>query len=361
LGIFKYEAVKFSSESRAFQCRQDIEDFFALYECRRRFQDEAPLSAVLEQLPAVRPGHEWLENRRARLMFQVAREFERGGDRDSALKLYSACRYPGARLRAIRTLELAGRDIDAFQLANDAAAAPESAAEMQKLARVLTRLKRRLHMPQADRARPARPERLDLIVRPPSADQSVEHLARDHLVAADSPVYYVENTLMNSLFGLLCWDAIFAPVSGAFFHPFHVGPADLFSPTFAARRELELTRSLARLDTCEYRDTILERYVEKQGIQSPFVSWGVLTQALLHAALACIPAAHLRLVFERLLDNLPENRSGLPDLIQFWPAQSRYRMIEVKGPGDRLQDNQLRWIDFCLRHQISVAVCHVRW
>jgi hypothetical protein len=36
-------------------------------------------------------------------------------------------------------------------------------------------------------------------------------------------------------------------------------------------------------------------------------------------------------------------------------------MIEVKGPGDRLQDNQQRWIEFCLSHEIPVAVCHVRW
>jgi hypothetical protein len=42
-----------------------------------------------------------------------------------------------------------------------------------------------------------------------------------------------------------------------------------------------------------------------------------------------------------------DNRTGFPDLIQFWPAERRYDMIEVKGPGDRLQDNQLRWIDYC--------------
>jgi hypothetical protein len=36
-------------------------------------------------------------------------------------------------------------------------------------------------------------------------------------------------------------------------------------------------------------------------------------------------------------------------------------MIEVKGPGDRLQDNQKRWIDFCAEQQMPVAVCHVEW
>lgn len=36
-------------------------------------------------------------------------------------------------------------------------------------------------------------------------------------------------------------------------------------------------------------------------------------------------------------------------------------MIEVKGPGDRLQDNQLRWLDFCAEHGMPVEVCYVKW
>jgi hypothetical protein len=73
----------------------------------------------------------------------------------------------------------------------------------------------------------------------------------------------------------------------------------------------------------------------------------------------------LTLYFRRLLANLNENRNGLPDLVQFWPgrapAEQRYQMIEVKGPGDRLQDNQKRWMQFCVEHELPVVVCHVRW
>jgi hypothetical protein len=36
-------------------------------------------------------------------------------------------------------------------------------------------------------------------------------------------------------------------------------------------------------------------------------------------------------------------------------------MIEVKGPGDRLQDNQRHWLDYCHSVDIPVTVCHVRW
>ena len=49
-------------------------------------------------------------------------------------------------------------------------------------------------------------------------------------------MYYVENSLINSLFGLLCWPAIFAPLPGAFFHPFQRGPVDLLNDDFQQRR-----------------------------------------------------------------------------------------------------------------------------
>ena len=361
LGIFKYETVGFSTDSRAFQSRKDIEDFFALYECRRRLYEESPLTAVLEHIPKMRLDHEWLESRRDKLIFQIAREFERSGEREKALSLYSRCSHPGARLRAVRTLETSGRPADAYHMAVEAAAQPESAAEAQRLARIVARLERRLKLARSERSRPARPERLDLIVPAPAAGCSVEQAALEHLAGVAAPVYYVENALINSLFGLLCWDAIFAPVSGAFFHPFHVGPADLFSATYQARRSRQFDECLARLHSDEYRISILDRYRTKQGTQSPFVYWGLLDEGLLNTALACIPAAHLRAYFGRLLSNLRENRSGLPDLVQFWPAEARYRMIEVKGPGDRLQDNQQRWMQFCLERAIPVTVCHVRW
>ena len=360
LGIYKYEAVRFSEASRAFHSRQDIEDFFALYDCRRRLQEESSLEEVLARLPAKNLNHEWLESRRAKLVFTIARQYERNGERETALKLYLKCNYPGARLRAIRTLEAAGLHNEAHQLALAASSAPESAAEAQRLGRIISRLERHLNFPRREARRPARAERMDLIV-PRPLEKRVEEVAREYLAGLSAPVYYVENTLVNSLFGLLCWKAIFAPLSGAFFHPFHFGPADLYSPTFRARRASLFDECLGRLENNQYQDSVRATFDRKYGTQSPFVSWGLLSKELLDTALACLPPAHLRMMFERLLGNLYENRSGLPDLVQFWPEKHRYRMIEVKGPGDRLQDNQQRWMEFCMQSQIPVAVCHVRW
>ena len=61
------------------------------------------------------------------------------------------------------------------------------------------------------------------------------------------------------------------------------------------------------------------------------------------------------------LADVKANRSGLPDLIQLNPPAGGYRLIEVKGPGDRLQDNQVRWLEYCVANEIPVAVCYVSW
>src|SRR5690554_891911 len=103
----------------------------------------------------------------------------------------------------------------------------------------------------------------------------------------------------------------------------------------------------------------------KAGARQPLRPLGGAGRGAAVASLSCLPAEQLRACFERLLGDLKANRAGLPDLIQFFPeapaGEPRYRLIEVKGPGDRLQDNQRRWLAFFREQGIPVAVCHVRW
>jgi len=361
LGILAYEKVAFSVASRGFQARQDIDDYLHLYRCGERFELGEPLADILSDIRAVSSGNSWLAGRQAKLLFRAGQYLERDGDLTQALDVYAACPHPGSRMRAVRVLEKMERFEEAHALALRAEEAPEDDAERQQLQRILPRLRRRLGLPkmQAPRAFPI--PRIDLVLDRPITPSDVEFVVRDHLLQPEAPVFYVENALINSLFGLLCWRAIFTPLPGAFFHLFHSGPADLHSPDFRRRRQREFAECLAQLDSGEYKRTIRQCFQEKAGIQSPFVSWDMLDRELLELALACMPAAHLRKWFERILADIKSNCSGFPDLIQFWPGQSRYRMIEVKGPGDRLQDNQIRYLDFCLANDMPVVVCHVQW
>ena len=361
LGLFRYEQVEFSPASRAFRDRRDIDHYVLLHACKERFAEGLePLDDIVRDLPEHAFHNDWLESRREKLLFQIGQHYEKQKDWDHAHAQYARCRFPGARGRAIRVLEKAERYHDAWALLNQAQAAPESDAERQHLLRIGPRLARRLGHPKTI-ARRVEPVRLDVCLPMPAGDWWVEGVVREHLACEEAPVFYVENMLANALFGLLCWRAVFAAIPGAFFHPFHRGPADLYSLDFAQRRAAEFAECLAQLDDGRYRATILAHFADKAGIASPFVAWDHLDAALLELALDCIPAAHLKKWCERILADVKENRTGFPDLIQFWPHEKRYHMIEVKGPGDRLQDNQLRWIEYCAAHGMPVSVCYLQW
>lgn len=361
LGIYRYEVVEFSDASRGFRARQDIDDYLHLYRCRERFDDGEYLDVILPDIPTSPYANSWLEGRRNKLLFRFAQEYERCNELATARTLYRHCRYAGARLRTIRVLEKSGAEAAAYELATDALSKVESEAEHQALLRMLPRLRRKLgHAKvQADKA-PAIEEH-SLSLPYPALPSSVEQVVQAHYSSTEAPVFYVENALINSLFGLLCWPAIFAALPGAFFHPFHQGPVDLHHPDFVQKRQELFDACLVQLDDGRYRQTIIDTFQAKANIQSPFVFWGMVDEELLKLALHCIPAMHLKKYFERILRDVSGNRSGLPDLIQFWPQEQRYRMLEVKGPGDRLQDNQIRWINYCIAHQMPVAVTYVQW
>jgi len=372
LGVQRFERVPFSAESRAFQRREEVDAYLALHRLRERLDADEPVATLADALPPVPADNPWLSARRRRLELALGRQAERAGEGELALSLYHRAGWPAgsgsaeARIRHLRLLERRGEHAEAHALAEDLAVGAPGEAEAQALSRLLPRLRRRLGLAPLPREAAPAPERLELCL-PASQSFSlgVERAVGAYLQHDDAPVAYVENTLLTGLFGLLCWEALFAPLPGAFFHPFHSGPADLYREEFVARRRERFEACLARLDDGRHRQAILATWREKQGLANPFVHWGVLDEALLSLSLDCLPPEHLRACFARLMGDLKANRAGLPDLIQFFPeaaeGEPQYRLIEVKGPGDRLQDNQRRWLAFFQAQGIPVSVCHVRW
>jgi len=360
LGIYRYESVDISPESRGFRCRQDLEDYLHLRELRIRFEEGEEAEAVLPELLSFSSASPYLRSRQSSQLFHIAQHLEKCGELETALAVYQRSEFSQARWRQVRVLEQLGRDAEALEQVLAFGVMPSSDEERQRLERALPRLQRKLGLPVTKRAKPLEAARIELTLLRPGHG-SVEIAVRDHFTREQAPVYYVENTLLCSLFGLLCWEAIFAPLPGAFFHPFHTGPVDLYNADFYGRRQALFDACLARLQQPDYPQLIMQRYREKFGIQSPFVVWQLLDEALLQLALLCIPAQHLQACFARLLQDIKANRSGMPDLIQFYPAERRYRVIEVKGPGDRLQDNQKRWLAFAAEQGIPVEVCYVSW
>jgi hypothetical protein len=360
LGLRRYEKVPYAAASCAFSSRDEIEHFYRLNHCVQRLRDgEAAASIVAD---AYRPEGmvDWLDARFAGFQLQLGEVLRRQGEHELASSAYCASATAAGRIRMLRLQEQQGRYAAARQEAATGLQLAGSEAEHRAMARALKRLRRRLGEPVENRETRPRPEVINLAVRP-HPQQRVERQVCAQLSTAACPAFYVENGLFPSLFALLCWDAVFAPLPGAFFHPFQDGPADLYTREFRSRRAAMIAAQLALLDSGQHEAVIRQRYRDKAGISAALVSWGKLKPQVLSLALACIPASHLKLVFERLLDDLGNHCTGLPDLVQFMPEERRYQLLEVKAPGDRLQDNQRLWMEFFARNGMPAAVCRVTW
>ena len=361
LGYHRYEQVPFTADSRAFNQRRHVDTYLLMHQCRERLDaGEAPESVWLD-LPGHRDDNAWLESRRGRLLFELGRGAERRGNPDLALSAFAASRHREARLKTIRLLERMKDFDEAWNRANEAWQSPRDEAEERGMERLLKRLGKRLGQKPQPLTAPSPPIREWHLQLPDGDNAPVEVAVMQHLSSDQAPAYYVENTLLSGLFGLLCWPAICAPLPGAFFHPFHNGPADLYREDFVERRRDLFEQCLGSLRDGDYASRIRQTWREKQGINCPFVVWPALHESLLEQALQRLPAEHLELVFRRFLADLRHHRSGLPDLIRFHHQAPGYEMIEVKGPGDRLQDHQRRWLEFFSAHDIPVSVCHVQW
>ncbi|HBM49130.1 VRR-NUC domain-containing protein [Marinobacter sp. UBA3607] len=363
LGVQQFEPVPFTPESRAFQRRAEVDYYLQMHQCRERLDIGEPAVDVWPDVPGP-VDNPWLTSRRDRLLLELGRQAERQGERELALQVWAASGHREARLKQLRLLERMKRFDDAWAIACQWQTTQLSDAEAQGLGRLLKRLAAKVG---ADKPEPVdNPPLREFTLTLPRPDTgTVELAAVQHLSTEQAPVVYVENTLINALFGLLCWPVIFKPIPGAFFHPFHIGPADLTREDFVARRAQAFEERFGLLKTHAYKQHIRDTFQAKQGIANPFVFWPVLDEALLELALHCIPAHHLDALFRRLLHNIKEHRSGFPDLIRLVPdaeqPEQRYEMIEVKGPGDRLQDHQVRWLHFFARQGIPASVCYVRW
>ena len=129
---------------------------------------------------------------------------------------------------------------------------------------------------------------------------------------------------------------------------------------YEARREsvdqrLEEISSMEKIQLEAEVERVAKLYL---GVAS-IVAWDRLSPTSLASLAGCIGGEPLSKVLGRLARKHREARSGLPDLTVWDPASGRVRMVEVKGPGDRLSTKQILWVRFLNSVGLPTEVCHV--
>lgn len=364
LGVANYYPYRLDRAHRLFPSRAAVDDYLACGEMTDHFyalceaQDEAGLLDLAEALLAVPMAYPASERRWWRLCNRLARRLERLQYWQQALDLYRRSRLHPARERAARVLEALADWPAAIAQCRSILAAPWGEEEQEAAQRMLPRLLRR----NGERP-PPRPRdqfsQISLALDP--GPGGVERAAARALAPDWAAVHYVENSLVNSLFGLAFWEQIFSPVAGAFHNPFQSAPADMYDGRFYPRRREALEARLAELARGDLAPHLVGAYHRFAGLQCRWVNWQLLTPELVAHSLAVIPAEHLLAMWRRMLFDPGERRRGFPDLLALGNAPGDYCMIEVKAPGDALQHSQKRWLRFFAEAAIPAAVAWVEW
>lgn len=341
LGMSAFEDYPLGDNARAFSSTAEVEHYLELSSLqflptnRRAAAQPWLLNHPLITEP--RPENRSLCRRRDKLLIGWGRDFERASDHPRAHACYQHASAHPARERRVRMLKKDGEEEAGNALLGLIKESPNSAEEALFAQRFGVRGGSKQRNPWPDTTWHT----------PHAQLPDVEMFTGQRLTANGGTAWHTENTLLPSLLGLAFWDIIFAPQSGMFTHPFQSAPRDIYWPDFRARRADVIAD---RLKECSNADTLWTRIYstveEKAGRSCRLVSWGAITNnnsALLEAARASFDARTLQALFDYMLNDLGQVRSGMPDLFVAY-GKGNYELVEVKGPSDQLQPNQRVWL-----------------
>ncbi len=364
LGVVTYYPYALDKSARKFATRAALDEYLALSALSDSYHElvengaAGELPRLAEQVLGLPVQHDSSTTRHARLCNGLARELERQEEADLALALYAASGRHPARERTARVLERCEDWAGARAQCEAILEAPQCEGERDAASRILPRMLRKL----GDKPAP-RPKdnfaRIDLAVV--QNDTRVELQAAEALAADWQSVHYVENALMNTLFGLAFWQQIFEPLPGVFHHAYQGVPADMYEGDFLKRRTLSIEQRVAEIESADLEQLLTTAFDEYYPYQCHWVNWRYITREIVASAARRIPKQHLLAIWQRQLFDPAGNRRGFPDLVAFGAAPGEYALIEVKGPGDALQDSQKRWLRFFQTEGIPASVAWVEW
>lgn len=194
---------------------------------------------------------------------------------------------------------------------------------------------------------------------------SVEELALAHYrhEGFDQGIHG-EGSTFSTLCGLLLWDVVFMDgVPDVFRNAYQAFPLDLCTDSFFASRGPALEARLQQIHGApaeSLRAWVAATWQAQEGRVASLVSWDRFTSLQQAQDLvSCLGGPILSGVCRRLATDFRHCRGGLPDLVVWNSQDHRFKLVEVKGPNDRLSHKQMIWLDELQKLGADVEVCHV--
>ncbi|NWU65957.1 FAN1 nuclease, partial [Pterocles burchelli] len=195
---------------------------------------------------------------------------------------------------------------------------------------------------------------------------SVEELALTHYRqnGFDQGIHGEGSTFIT-LYGILMWDIIFMDdIPDVFRNSYQTFPLDLYTDSFYENRRDVIEARLQQLHTASSETLaklIADTWTTQEGKAAALVSWGrFISLQQVQSLVSCLGGLFLSGVFRRLSKDLRHCKGGLPDLVVWRTHTNQYKLVEVKGPNDRLSHKQIIWLSELKKLGAAVEVCHVQ-
>ncbi|MGJ5181494.1 exonuclease domain-containing protein [Bradyrhizobium oligotrophicum] len=150
-------------------------------------------------------------------------------------------------------------------------------------------------------------------------------------------VYFAENTLWLTLFGLLFWDELFE--SGQLHSGFDWLPHCLRDRTFHRRFAAQIDSKLAQVRSGPALPIILRTVASKWGRPNGVFAWEHVQMDALRSLLEGAHADGLAAILRAMCADFRGMRDGFPDLMHL--CDGKVSFVEVKAEGDAIRRNQL--------------------
>ncbi len=150
-------------------------------------------------------------------------------------------------------------------------------------------------------------------------------------------VFFAENTLWHSLFGLLFWDELFE--SGQLHSGFDWTPHCLKDRSFARTFASQVEAKLAAIRSGQALPLILKTIAARYGRPNGVFEWRHVNVDALKTLLAGASPDGTASIIRAMGEDYRSMRDGFPDLMLAKDGQVKF--IEIKAEGDVIRRNQL--------------------
>ncbi|XP_050946040.1 fanconi-associated nuclease 1 homolog isoform X4 [Cucumis melo] len=171
-----------------------------------------------------------------------------------------------------------------------------------------------------------------------------------------------ESGIWLTIFGLLLWDVIFSDVPNVFRTKFQTAPLDFGTDSFYILRQNSIESQLQKIQDGMGEEILITSWESHKGTSCNGVNWDRHSLAELRAAVTCIGGPCMASLCRHLAQDYRSWSSGMPDLL-LWRFNSEYsgeaKLVEVKGPKDRLSEQQRAWMLLLMDCGFITEVCKI--